>query len=34
LNFKFNEVQSGIATEAAYADELSEAKFRLAEHKS
>jgi hypothetical protein len=31
LNCKFNDVQSGIATEAAFADELSAAKFRLAE---
>jgi hypothetical protein len=30
LNYKFNDVQSGIATEAASADELSAAKFRLA----
>jgi len=30
LNYKFNDVQSGIATEAAFADELSAAKFRLA----
>jgi hypothetical protein len=30
LNCKFNGVQNGIATEAATADELSEAKFRLA----
>jgi hypothetical protein len=30
LNCKFNIVQSGIATEAALADELSEAKCRLA----
>jgi hypothetical protein len=30
LNCKFNGVQSGIATEAAFADELSAAKFRLA----